>query len=282
MNDLHNAFLKATREAVARTTKPSHPHTYGVLRMDEPSHTITGNGSPGGGPFSVSDPRPAAEGRYGNNWRVERMDSPAHTITGQDDLQVGAPSIADPRITCKTRDTSGIYGVLPWTGASGTIVGHACHDNGRFSVADPRVAECFARSPFPVILAEDGTWHRPLTTLECALLQGFPARTAENGTEGDDVPFALAGSKDGQRVKVGDAVPPPAAQRIAEQMLHTLLYADAGSFVLSSGGGVWVRKNRDGSFPLYLDKQLKKVSKRAKRKARTAAAIVSNETWAVQ
>jgi hypothetical protein len=39
-------------------------------------------------------------------------------------------------------------------------------------------------------------------------------------------------------------VPPPAAQRIAEQMLHTLLLADAGGFVLSSGGGVWVREHQ--------------------------------------
>lgn len=38
--------------------------------------------------------------------------------------------------------------------------------------------------------------------------------------------------------------PPPAAQRIAEQMLHTLLLADAGGFVLSSGGGVWVRERQ--------------------------------------
>lgn len=225
-----------------RTTKPSHPHTYGVLRMDEPSHTVTGNGSPGGGPRTVADPRPTAENRYGNNWRVERMDSAAHTITGQDDIQAGAPCVADARITCKTRENSGIYGVLPWDSASGCVVGHACHDNGRFSVADPRVLDCFARSPFPVILSPDGTWHRPLTTLECALLQGFPARTADDGTEGDGVPFALDGSKDSQRVKVGDAVPPPAAESIAEQMLLTLVYADAGSFALSSAGGVWVRE----------------------------------------
>lgn len=215
---------------------------HGVVGWDDPSGTITGRTAPSNGRFSVADVRPAAEGRYGNNWRVERMDSPAHTVTGQDDIQAGAPCVADARITCKTRENSGIYGVLPWDAASGTIVGHACHDNGRFSVADPRVLECFARSPFPVILSPDGTWHRPLTTLECALLQGFPARTADDGTEGDDMPLALDGSKDSQRVKVGDAVPPPAAERIAEQMLLTLVYADAGSFALSSAGGVWVRE----------------------------------------
>lgn len=73
---------------------------------------------------------------------------------------------------------------------------------------------------------------RQLTALECAVLQGFsPSLT-------------LSGGSSAARVKIGDAVPPPAAQRIAEQMLHTLLLADAGGFVLSSGGGVWVREHQ--------------------------------------
>lgn len=189
-----------------RTAKPSHPHTYGVVPWDGASHTITGNTVPGGGPFTV----------------------------------------ADARITCKTRETSGIYGVMPWDVSSGCIVGHACHDNGRFSVADPqaveRVREFVARCPFPVIIAADGTIHRPLTTLECALLQSLRARTAADGTDGDAVPLMLEGTKDEQRVKVGDMVPSDAAESIAEQMLLTLVYADAGSFALSSAGGVWVRE----------------------------------------
>lgn len=186
-NDIQAGALSV---ADPRTGVASHPHTYGVLPWTGPSHTITGNtGTPGGGPFSV----------------------------------------ADPRLTCTPRENAGSYGVLPWDATSGTIVGHACHDNGRFSVADPRTVE---RSPFPVIIAEDGTWHRPLTALECAVLQGFsPSLT-------------LSGGSSAARVKIGDAVPPPAAQRIAEQMLHTLLLADAGGFVLSSGGGVWVREHQ--------------------------------------
>jgi hypothetical protein len=47
-------------------------------------------------------------------------------------------------------------------------------------------------------------------------------------------------------VKIGDAVPPPAARRIAEQMLHTLAYAAVDGFALSSGGSVWVRERALG------------------------------------
>lgn len=180
-----------------RTIVPSHPHTYGVVPWSGPSHTVTGNtGTPGGGPFTV----------------------------------------ADPRVTCKTRENSGIYGVLPWAEASGIVVGHACHDNGRFSVAAPNSVPA---PPFPVIIAEDGTWHRPLTALECAVLQGFPATI-------DGAPLVLEGSSSARRVKIGDAVPPPTARRIAEQMLHTLAYAAVGSFALSSGGSVWVRERAMG------------------------------------
>lgn len=274
----------------AGATGPARPNgarndDHGVVGWDDASGTITGQTRPSNGRFSVADPRPTAENRYGNNWRVESMDEPAHTVTGQDDIQAGAPCIADPRttkpshphtygvvpwdgashtitgntvpgggpftvadarITCKTRDNSGIYGVMPWDVSSGCIVGHACHDNGRFSVADPqaveRLREFVARCPFPVIIAADGTIHRPLTTLECALLQSLRARTAADGTDGDDVPLMLEGTKDEQRVKVGDMVPSDAAESIAEQMLLTLVYADAGSFALSSAGGVWVRE----------------------------------------
>lgn len=180
-----------------RTAAPSHPHTYGVVPWSGASHTITGNtGTPGGGPFTV----------------------------------------ADPRVTCKTRENSGIYGVLPWDGPSGTVTGHACHDNGRFSVAAP---DAVPAPPFPVIIAEDGTWHRPLTALECAVLQGFPATL-------DGAPLTLEGSSSARRVKIGDAVPPPAARRIAEQMLHTLAYAAVDGFALSSGGSVWVRERAMG------------------------------------
>lgn len=214
---------------------------HGVVGWDDASGTITGQTRPSNGRFSVADPR-TRKASHPHTYGVVPWDGASHTVTGNTVPGGGPFSVADARITCKTRENSGIYGVMPWDVASGCIVGHACHDNGRFSVADPRVLECFAQSPFPVILSPDGTWHRPLTTLECALLQSLRARTAADGTDGDDIPLMLEGTKDEQRVKVGDMVPSDAAERIAEQMLLTLVYADAGSFALSSAGGVWVRE----------------------------------------
>lgn len=263
------ALLEAKRPKPSTTRTPFND-VWRVVRWDGAAGAVTCGGTPSAGGMSVADPRPLAQGRYSNNWAVQPWGEASRTIIGNNDIQAGALSVADPRagradearnddhgvigwgeasgtmtgetrpsngrfsvadprLTCTPRENAGSYGVLPWDATSGTIVGHACHDNGRFSVADPRAVE---RSPFPVIIAEDGTWHRPLTALECAVLQGFsPSLT-------------LSGGSSAARVKIGDAVPPPAAQRIAEQMLRTLLLADAGGFVLSSGGGVWVRERQ--------------------------------------
>lgn len=202
---------------------------HGVIGWSDPSGTMTGETRPSNGRFSVADPRTGIAS-HPHTYGVLPWTGPSHTITGNTGTPGGGPfSVADPRLTCTPRENAGSYGVLPWDATSGTVVGHACHDNGRFSVADPRTVE---RSPFPVIIAEDGTWHRPLTALECAVLQGF------------EPSLTLSGGSSAARVKIGDAVPPPAARRIAEQMLHTLLLADSGSFALSSGGGVWVREHQ--------------------------------------
>jgi len=207
---------------------------HGVIGWDEPSGTITTREQPSTGRFSVADPRPAVE-CYPHAYGVIRWDGAASTLSGNATPGGGAHAVADPRVTCKTRENSGIYGVIPWSEPSGTIVAHACHDNGRFSVADPRWPSSV---PFPVILSEDGTWHRPLTLLERAALQSLPT-TLDGG------PLTLTGrSKADWSVRIGDCVPPAAAREVATQMLLTLLQADAGAFALSSGGSVWVRDRR--------------------------------------
>jgi hypothetical protein len=88
--------------------------------------------------------------------------------------------------------------------------------------------------PFiPVIVAEDGTWHRPLTLLELAALQNIPAHV-------DGKPLRLTGTRTQIAEHVGNAVPRAAAQAIAERMLVTLTEASLGAFSLGSGN-VWVR-----------------------------------------
>lgn len=84
-----------------------------------------------------------------------------------------------------------------------------------------------------MIIAADGTWHRPLTTLELAALQGFPVLV-------DGKPLVLAGTSHTRwREAIGNAVPPPAALAIGEQLLRALLIAKLGAFALDSNP-VWV------------------------------------------
>lgn len=88
--------------------------------------------------------------------------------------------------------------------------------------------------PFvPVIVAADGTWHRPLTLLELSALQGYP-------TEIDGQPIAWSGGRTVIAEHIGNSVPPPAARAIAERMLVALVEASVGAMSLSSGA-VWVR-----------------------------------------
>ena len=92
--------------------------------------------------------------------------------------------------------------------------------------------------PFPtIILAADGTWHRPLTTLELAVLQGLPAVVGGK-------PLRLAGNASEQREHIGNAVPVGTAKAIAEQMLRTLLAADQGDLFLSSTP-IWVSPQQE-------------------------------------
>jgi LDH2 family malate/lactate/ureidoglycolate dehydrogenase len=127
--------------------------------------------------------------------------------------------------------------------------------------------------PFlPVIPGRgDGSWHRPITLLERAALQGIPAQV--NGQ-----PLELEGTLSQVAKHIGNAVPKGAALAIAVEILRTLVLASTGAFMLSSGGGVWVKRRANGSFPLYLDEQLTKVKRRKARKARKAVARIEART----
>lgn len=94
-----------------------------------------------------------------------------------------------------------------------------------------------------MIVAEDGTWHRPLTTYELAVLQGFPEKMT------DGLPFQLAGNSEARwRERIGNAVPPQAAQAIAETMLRTLMPASEGVWVMG-GTEVWVNPDDQPAKP---------------------------------
>lgn len=212
----------------------------GVVPWDEAFATVTGNGRPGAGAFSVCDPR--VKNAYDHGYAVLDWREPSATVAGKSHPGNGAYSVADPRLNCEPR--AGVYGVIPWTEAAKTVTGTARVDNGAFAIADPRfpgapplmVIRDVRKPPsgVPVILAADGTWHRPVTTLELAVLQGLPSIWK-------GAPLKFAGdSSSAWRERVGNAVPPPAAKAIGERMLVTLLQADLEAFVLDGSSAVWV------------------------------------------
>lgn len=216
--------------------KTGFDHAYGVLRFDEPSSTVAGGSDAGQGAYSVADLRFRCEPRAGA-YGVADFAKPAGTVTGSLNVDNGQGAVADPReldpeaLRMQREYFRGYLGVIGWEEAAGTITGSARPGTGSFAVADPRKAP----ERFPIIIAADGTWHRPLTTLELAALQGFP-------TVVDGKPLKLDGDASGAwRERIGNAVPPPAAQAIAERMLVCLLQAELGGFSLAgTDTPVWI------------------------------------------
>ncbi|WP_338799519.1 DNA cytosine methyltransferase [Pseudomonas monteilii] len=247
---------------------------YGVRRWQDTSGAVIGVKSPGQGTFSVADPRPSGV-RHNNVYRIVKMDTHAGTVTGGQSPSAGGQCIADPRregkgfgkylVTPYTSSagtviagsttgqgafavqdprpgmrrtkgdaylTGGHYGVVPWTGQAGAVSASAMHDNGRWSVADPRLPEANDRLTC-IIESLDGTWHRPFTTLELAALQSLVE--PEEQLELDGL------SDQAWRERIGNAVPPKAAEAIAHVMGTTLLLAAQGETFMLSSMPIWVR-----------------------------------------
>lgn len=221
----------------------------GVIPWDEPAGVVTGGASPSRGAFAIADPI-TVKRAYDHGYGVLRADEVSPTVAGKSLPGQGAYSIADARwdgmvaLGCTPRERSHVLGVIPWTEAMKTVTGNARIDNGAFAVCDPRVPDApplmvirDVRKPppaVPIIISEDGTWHRPLTTLELAVLQDMPAIWK-------GAPLKLSGSSSSAwRERIGNAVPRGAAQAIAERMLTCLLQADLEAFALSGDGEVWV------------------------------------------
>jgi len=206
----------------------------GVQDWDKPSKTIRGKMMICNSEASISDPRLSdIPKRYTDKYRMQSMDQAAATITGVTDVQSGAQLVADVRLGCSPR--SGSYGVQAWDEPGKTVVGAGDIHSGTCAIADPR--------PFPAdkdrgvwtIIAPDGTVHRPLTTFENAMLQGFPQYLP------DGRPFQLEGCSDAKaREYIGNAVPPPAAQAMGNEILLAAAQAEVGESFELSWNDVWV------------------------------------------
>lgn len=209
--------------------RPAWQHVAGVTPWTKPAPTITAGAKIHAGAFQVADPRVAEW--YRGILGVTDWGAPAATVTGHARGSTGAFSVADPRLHCAPR--AGAYRVLRWDEAAATITGSLAVDNGAAAVADPRLNPDRPPPFTPIILAADGTWHRPLTTLELAVLQSLPPVI-------DGKPLVLAGSSHTRwREAIGNMIPPASMESVAEQLLRCLLLAELGAFELSSGE-LWV------------------------------------------
>lgn len=253
--------------------KPRFNNNNQVGAWDEPSAAVTGATRPNQGAISVADPR-----AFANHYRVSDWERPAPTVTSAQVVVAGALVTNDPRIgnwadkpglmgVAKWEEPSptinstmkvsggnsvasvadprptrrnGTLGVGAWDEPSSTVTGEAYPTTGTFSVADPRIPNPDDRpARAPLIIALDGTWHRPLTTLELARLQDLPVFDRKGR------PLVLTGKSQARwRERIGNAVPCATAKAMGDAFLGALLGAGAKAgvgFSLSSGD-VWVRK----------------------------------------
>jgi site-specific DNA-cytosine methylase len=243
-----------TRASVAdpRLGYGSRRGTMGVSEWAHPAGTVIGASRPDKA-AAVADPRLGCSPRN-TVLGVSEWDSPSGTVIAAAQADNGAFSVADPRPTCEVRE--GAYGVTSWDRPSTTVIAAGSIHNGPWQVADPRgrgllrvigdriegpadelrrldLADPRPLTDPPLIVAADGTWHRPMTTLELAALQGLPIRQGKEW-------LRLEGSSHSAwRQRIGNAVPPPTAEAIAETALRALVAADLGVWELG-GEGVWV------------------------------------------
>lgn len=223
--------------------KPRYSNVFRVTAPDEPAPAVT---SAKGSLAAVADPRPQGLGRP-DHYGVLGWGQTSGTVTasahGWDN---GRFSVADPRphgLQHKDANSFGNqahYGVIGWEQHSGSVTAFGQADNGRWSVADRRVdlLPGLKEQLVCLIIALDGTWHRPFTTLELAALQSL--------YDPEDV-LELEGRSDSAwRERIGNAVPSAAAEAIAGVMGTTLLLAMTGETFSLSNDSIWVRQLQIG------------------------------------
>jgi len=233
-----------------------HSGVLGVREWNKPAGAVTSRSGPSNGEFSVADPRLTCS-PWGGAYGVSGWEDPAPTVTGGR-LDNSGVSVADIRV--KQAFDHG-YKVLRWTDPSFTVAGQTSCGYGAFQVADPRVDQAVGRRivfeqllsvwdgdpkkapPFiPVIVCPDNCWHRPMTPMELAILQGLP-------TELDGRPLGLSGNSVSRwRERIGNAVPVQTAEAVATKMLIALLETELyGADPVRRGEERWVEELFGGS-----------------------------------
>lgn len=175
----------------------------------------------------------------------------------------------------------GSMGVKGWDMQSTTVISQGTIHNGPWQVGDPRLERGDfthrlrkvrgtwrlegepidpskrPRGAEPIkIMAPDGTWHRPMTVLELAALQGFPTKVNGEWLHMSDAaryagPTREVQGRDGWRLGIGNAVPPPAARAIATSCRASLTAAHMGG-TLELPSSVWVAPRREPITPAHV------------------------------
>ncbi len=240
-------------------TEKCYDAGYGVLSPDQPARTIAANTAVGCGAYAIADEVPTPVdlalgcaphvGAYG----VTEFGREAATVTAHFKIDNSPAAVADPRPPPPP------YVVLSYEETKRIVDGEVAVP---FAIVDPgRPEEALAivddmkRPPFRwvetrsargkvtrkketvalVLISADGTWHRPLTTLELAVLQGLPWQLR-------GLPLDFGGGTTAQREAIGNMVPPPVAQAMDEQVLLSLIISRTVGFALGDPGTpVWVQ-----------------------------------------
>ena len=255
--------------------------SYGVCHPDLPSPTVLAHTRHDNAAGSYADPRlkyrregDEALGKHSGRgcYGVLDPNQPAPTIRGHMEIRqapgaIASPLSVDPRVEWDPSEHGGRphnYGVQEWTRPSSTIRGKQTTQNSRASVAHPDYpvpTHRLVRDPdgelvllgppildwdeicYLVIASEDGSWHRPMTDLELAVLQSLPAE--HNGAM-----LALRGPSGKRREHIGNMLPKNAARAVARSCRATLDQPHAG-FTLMGSGKIWVRQLRPRALPAH-------------------------------
>lgn len=214
---------------------------YAVVPFNAPAGTVISGSTTGQGAFAVADPRghEMRKGAFG----VRAWDNPSGAVIGESMPSNGAFAVADPRVWHEGREHyagGGHYGVTRWDGPSAAVIGHAKHDRGPWCVADPRPAD---GETMPCLPAPADRLVAVIRALDGTWHRPFTTfeLAALQGLVDPEERLELDGLSDqAWRERIGNAVPSPAATSIAGVMGTTLLLAWSGETFSMSSTPIWV------------------------------------------
>lgn len=253
---------------------------FGVTAWNDPCGTLTGEGYPSNGPFSVADPRSPRNLKKWQPYGIVPWQAPAPTLTGEMAPGAGSFSVVDPRVggfDGQRQPYNDVWKVVRWDEAAGAITGGGTPSAGGQSVADPRVrckreGEDFSGAhhygvlrwaePSPTITGHacyDNGAHsvadpRPMPapgdyclpwiwSLDSTRHRPFTKleQAALQGYPIEDIlQLQLEGSDALIREHVGNAVPVASAEAISSTFLDVLLRQAAGVSFDLSAAPIWV------------------------------------------